>query len=180
MLQSLHSFINSLVHNTWSFSVSLFPVPWALFGTTLIQWRQMTSFKPTVELLADQALSGLVNCFLFPRFSFYIPRGYIYTHLHTNTRVYKYQHALIYLFCHVYIRTSNFILPYNDWSSVLRNRSTWVRTPVALLCSFSDKYPWERYEAPYLPSYGLNSTTTVLLKKRIALALNNLQKLICH
>ena len=25
------------------------------------------------------------------------------------------------------------------------------------------KYPWERYEPPYPPSYGLNSTTTVLL-----------------
>ena len=24
-------------------------------------------------------------------------------------------------------------------------------------------YPWERYEPPYPPSYGLNSTTTVLL-----------------
>ena len=29
--------------------------------------------------------------------------------------------------------------------------------------SLSDKYPWERYEPPYPPSYGLNSTTTVLL-----------------
>ena len=38
-----------------------------------------------------------------------------------------------------------------------------VRTPVALLRSLSDKYPWERYEPPYPPSYGLNSTTTVLL-----------------
>ena len=32
-----------------------------------------------------------------------------------------------------------------------------------LLLSLSDKYPWERYEPPYPPSYGLNSTTTVLL-----------------
>ncbi len=29
--------------------------------------------------------------------------------------------------------------------------------------SLSDKYPWERYEPPYPPSYGLNSTTIVLL-----------------
>ena len=29
-------------------------------------------------------------------------------------------------------------------------------------CSLSGKYPWERYETPYPPSYGLNSTTTVL------------------
>ena len=28
---------------------------------------------------------------------------------------------------------------------------------------FRAKYPWERYEPPYPPSYGLNSTTTVLL-----------------
>ena len=48
-------------------------------------------------------------------------------------------------------------------SDGLRNRSTRVRTPVALLCSLSGKYPWERYEPPYPPSYGLNSTTNVLL-----------------
>ena len=37
----------------------------------------------------------------------------------------------------------------------LRNRSTRVRTPVALLCSLSGKYRWERYEPPYSPSsYG--------------------------
>ena len=34
---------------------------------------------------------------------------------------------------------------------------------VALLRSLSGKYPWERYKPPYPPSYGLNSTTTVLL-----------------
>ena len=38
-----------------------------------------------------------------------------------------------------------------------------VRTPVALLRSLSDKYPWERYEPPYPLSYGLNNTTTILL-----------------
>ena len=38
-----------------------------------------------------------------------------------------------------------------------------VCTPVALLCSLSGKYPWEKYENPYPPSYGLNSTTIVLL-----------------
>ena len=31
--------------------------------------------------------------------------------------------------------------------------------------SLSDKYPWERYEPPYPPSYGLNSTTAVLLEE---------------
>ena len=33
------------------------------------------------------------------------------------------------------------------------------------LHSLSGKYPWERYEPPYPPSYGLNSTTTVLLRE---------------
>ena len=37
----------------------------------------------------------------------------------------------------------------------------------------------ERYEPSYPPSYGLNSTTTVS-SWRMALALNNLQRLICH
>ena len=49
------------------------------------------------------------------------------------------------------------------FSDGLRNRSTRVRSPVTLLRSLSGKYPWERYEPPYPPSYGLNSTTTVLL-----------------
>ena len=30
------------------------------------------------------------------------------------------------------------------------------RTTVALLRSLMDKYPWESYEHPYPPSYGLN------------------------
>ncbi len=30
-----------------------------------------------------------------------------------------------------------------------------VRTPVALLRSLSGRYPWERYEPPYPPSYVL-------------------------
>ena len=51
----------------------------------------------------------------------------------------------------------------NGQSDRRRNRSTRVRTPVALLRSLSGKYPWERYEPPYPPSYGVNSTTTVLL-----------------
>ena len=51
----------------------------------------------------------------------------------------------------------------NGYSDGLRNRSKRVRTPVTLLRSLSAKYTWERYERPYPPSYGLNSTTTVLL-----------------
>ena len=38
------------------------------------------------------------------------------------------------------------------------------RIIVALLHSLTGTYPWERYEPPYPPSYGLNSTTTVLLE----------------
>ena len=45
----------------------------------------------------------------------------------------------------------------------LQNRSKRVHTPVVLLHSLSGKYPRERYESPYPPSNGLNSTTTVLL-----------------
>ena len=48
-----------------------------------------------------------------------------------------------------------------DWARDLQNM--WVHTPVTLLRSLSGKYPWERYEPPSPPSYGLNSTTTVLL-----------------
>ena len=48
-------------------------------------------------------------------------------------------------------------------SNGLRNNSKQVCTPVALLYSLLGKYPWKRYEPPYPPSYGLNSTTTVLL-----------------
>ena len=33
----------------------------------------------------------------------------------------------------------------------------------SLLHSLSGKYPWERYEPPYPPSYGLNSSPTILL-----------------
>ena len=43
------------------------------------------------------------------------------------------------------------------------NRCKQVRTLVVLLSSPSGKYPWERHDPPYPPSYGLNSTTTVLL-----------------
>ena len=39
-----------------------------------------------------------------------------------------------------------------------------VVSEFVLLCSFSGKYPQERYEPLYPPSYGLNSTTTVLLE----------------
>ena len=38
-----------------------------------------------------------------------------------------------------------------------------VVTPVVLLRSLSDKYSWERYEPPHIPSYRLNSFAVVLL-----------------
>ena len=37
-----------------------------------------------------------------------------------------------------------------------------VKIQVTLLRSLSGKYLWEIYEPPYLPSYGLNSTTPIL------------------
>ncbi len=45
------------------------------------------------------------------------------------------------------------------------NKETKPNHPVVLLRSLSGKYPWERYEHPYPSSYGLNSTTTVLLEE---------------
>ena len=51
----------------------------------------------------------------------------------------------------------------NGQSDGLRNRSKRVLTPVVLLRSLSGKYPWEKHEPPYPPSYVSNSTTTVLL-----------------
>ena len=53
----------------------------------------------------------------------------------------------------------------NGQSDGLRDHSKRVCTPVVLLHSLLDKYPWERYETSYPPSYGLNSTTTVLLEE---------------
>ena len=41
-----------------------------------------------------------------------------------------------------------------------------VRTPVALLRSLLGKYPWERYEPTYPPSYGLNSKKKKKKKKK--------------
>ena len=50
----------------------------------------------------------------------------------------------------------------NGQSDELQNHSKRVRTPVALLSSLLDKYPWEKYEHLYPPSYRLNSTTIIL------------------
>ena len=44
-----------------------------------------------------------------------------------------------------------------------------VQTPVALLRSRSEKYPWERYEASNPLRYGLNSTSTFLLAVRFGI-----------
>ena len=43
-----------------------------------------------------------------------------------------------------------------------RRENESFRTSIALLRSLSAKYPWERYEPPYPPSYGGNSTTVHL------------------
>ena len=52
----------------------------------------------------------------------------------------------------------------NGQSAGLHNRRTLARTSVTLLHSLSDQYPLDRYEQPYPSSYGLNSTTIVLLE----------------
>ena len=59
----------------------------------------------------------------------------------------------------------NFIntLSLSKWGGGPRGIMVKVLTPVALLRLLSGKYPWERYEPPYPPSYGLNSATAVLL-----------------
>ena len=80
-----------------------------------------------------------------------------------------YQHCLGYLilksvFVNNYTVSSNFSYSEGVLDG-LCNRSKWVRTPVTLLRSLSDKYLWERYEPPYPSSFGLNSTTTVLLRE---------------
>ena len=54
----------------------------------------------------------------------------------------------------------------NGLRAELRHCSKRVRTPVVLLRSLLDKYSRERYETHYPSSYGLNSTTTVLLQGR--------------
>ena len=74
-----------------------------------------------------------------------------------------------YLFIRFQVFSSIIIEGLSSWcngeSDGLQNRSKRVRIPVALLRSLSGKYPWERYEPPYSPSYWLNCTTTVLLGK---------------
>ena len=57
-----------------------------------------------------------------------------------------------------------------NWQSArLRSQSKQVRTPIALLRSLSDKYPWERHEPPYIPRYGSNSITAVIFKDRFVI-----------
>ena len=60
----------------------------------------------------------------------------------------------------------------NGSHSGLLNRCKRVRSPVGLLRSLLDKYPWKRYEPPYPPSNGLI--------RRMALALNYPRRLVCH
>ena len=67
---------------------------------------------------------------------------------------------------------SLFILNFVSGFLKVKDFRSIIISHILLLRSLSDKYPWERYEPPYPPSYGLN--------RRMALALNNLQRLICH
>ena len=54
----------------------------------------------------------------------------------------------------------------NSYCPILRNHSKRVRTPLSLLRSISDKFYWKSYGLPYLLSYGLNSSTAVLLERQ--------------
>ena len=87
------------------------------------------------------------------------------THTHTDAHKYTYIHIHTYAQKRTLHTSAHSVVP--SWctgqSDGLQIRSKRARTPFALLRSFSDKYPWERYE-PYPPRYGLNSTITVLLE----------------
>ena len=69
---------------------------------------------------------------------------------------------LLFLTIMIHVKLKPILCSFGDVLDGLRNRCKRVRTPVTLLSLLSDKYPWERYEPPYPPRYGLNSTTTVL------------------
>ena len=74
------------------------------------------------------------------------------------------------LFLHLFSTGNNIKL--NHYTSLgcpcdvmVKNAGQRNRSGFELLRSLSDKYPWERYEPPYPPSYGLNSPTTVILER---------------
>ena len=62
------------------------------------------------------------------------------------------------------IRVSEFKLKLRYYEFKLKLRYYEFKLKVTLLRSLLDKYPWERYEFTYPPSYGLNSTTTAPLE----------------
>ena len=53
------------------------------------------------------------------------------------------------------------------WVSYEKSLETYL---MILVRSLSDKYPWERFRPPYSTTHGLDSTTTLLKKKRMDLA----------
>ena len=96
-----------------------------------------------------------------------------YHWLFKERRVKKKKKKSLKVYTHTWIWTPTQTHTYREWGCPPRDVmvkamdcgivAKRVRTLVALLCSLLDKYPWERYEPPYPPSSGLNSTTTVLL-----------------
>ena len=66
------------------------------------------------------------------------------------------------IFCALILTNLGVCLWCNDDSAGLWNHSKRVQTPVVLIRSLSDIYPWERYEPSYPPRYGLNSISFVL------------------
>ena len=70
--------------------------------------------------------------------------------------IYIYIHIYIYIYIYIYIHIHICI-----WTV----ESQYASSNPSHATTFNlSKYPWERYEAPYPPSYWLNSTTTVFLK----------------
>ena len=51
-----------------------------------------------------------------------------------------------------------------SWFTHWTEKSQLTSSNSSLLSSLSDKSPWEKYEPPYPPCYGLNNTPTVLLE----------------
>ena len=50
-----------------------------------------------------------------------------------------------------------------------------VQIPVSLSCLLSDEYPWEKHES-LIPHLWVNCCSSI----KMALTLDNLQRLICH
>ena len=90
-----------------SFSVSLFPFSSALFSPALIQSHQVASFKPTVDLLANQADDTWVTYFLLTHL--------VTCFMDTSTRIYSQKHMHICIHTRSYFHHDTHTLTYSQW-----------------------------------------------------------------